>query len=293
MLNLLLQVARSPMNRGARRAAIMRLVRYQVAARLSPALVYPFVNDTRVLVRKGMTGVTQNLYCGLSEPTDMAFTLHLLRPGDLFVDVGANVGCYTVLASGAAGADSLAFEPSPATYRSLMDNIHLNVLNSVRAMNAAVGAERGELQFTEGFDTMNHVVAPGETNQRSIKVPVHTLSEMLNGRPPSLIKIDTEGFETEVIRGGRRFFESGSVQAMIVEMNGSGDRYGFDERALDRELCSYGYHAVSYDPFGRRLTDGPGMPCPGNRIYVADMDWVSDRVESASRFLVRNTNTYL
>ena len=57
-----------------------------------------------------MTGATGNIYAGLHEFVDMAFCLHLLRSGDLFVDVGANIGSYTVLASKVAGANSVTLE---------------------------------------------------------------------------------------------------------------------------------------------------------------------------------------
>jgi hypothetical protein len=48
----------------------------------------------------GMTGATQNIYVGLQEFVDIMLTLHFLRKGDLFLDMGANVGSYTILASG-------------------------------------------------------------------------------------------------------------------------------------------------------------------------------------------------
>lgn len=58
---------------------------------------FDWIEGARLMVRNGMTGATGNIYCGLHEFTDMSFVLHLLRPDDLFVDVGANIGSYTVL----------------------------------------------------------------------------------------------------------------------------------------------------------------------------------------------------
>jgi hypothetical protein len=88
-----------------------------------------FANDTRLLVCRGMVGATGNLYVGLQEFEEMAFMLHQLRPDDVFVDVGANVGAYTLLA-GTAGARCVAFEPVPATFRALRDNVRLNGLQT-------------------------------------------------------------------------------------------------------------------------------------------------------------------
>src|SRR5206468_2274046 len=82
-------------------------------------------------ISAGMHGSTMNVYVGLDECRAMAFTLHVLRPGDLFVDVGANVGAYSVLASGAVGSRTIAFEPGPAAFRSLRRNIRVNDLSGL------------------------------------------------------------------------------------------------------------------------------------------------------------------
>ena len=116
MLNALRHVWRHPLNAGAPLAGMGRLVRWQIATRLLPgtAVAVLFTDRARLLVSRGMYGATQNVYCGLNDFEDMSFLLHYLREGDTFLDVGANVGAYTVLASAAAGAQTYAFDPSPA-----------------------------------------------------------------------------------------------------------------------------------------------------------------------------------
>ena len=96
-----------------------------------------FVNETKLLVAPGMTGATGNIYTGLHEFQDMAFALHVLRPNDLFVDIGANVGSYTVLAA-SVGAKSISVEPIKIAFDHLMRNIHLNgISDRVDARNMA------------------------------------------------------------------------------------------------------------------------------------------------------------
>src|SRR5690349_4244048 len=123
-----------PLAARRRTASLVDFLKWQVGSRLlAGSFAMPFVNDTRLLIRRGMTGATGSLYVGLHEFEDMAFMLHLLRPEDLFVDVGANVGSYVVLA-GAVGARCVAFEPVPASFKGLLDNIRLNGLETrVRA----------------------------------------------------------------------------------------------------------------------------------------------------------------
>jgi hypothetical protein len=81
-----------PLNRNAPLRALSRFFRWQFSSRLIGApIALPFAEGTRLLVERGMTGATGNWYCGLHEPEEMAFVLHALQPGDLFVDIGVNI----------------------------------------------------------------------------------------------------------------------------------------------------------------------------------------------------------
>lgn len=100
---------------------ILRFVSWQVGVRvLKMPVIIPWVGGTCLAVEKGMNAATMNFYCGLFEPVDMVFILHVLRPGDLFLDVGASVGTFTILASGVSRANTIAVEPIPATFSRLM-----------------------------------------------------------------------------------------------------------------------------------------------------------------------------
>lgn len=152
--------------------------------------------------RNGMTGATGNIYCCLHEFADMAFLLHYLRPGDLFVDVGANIGSYTVLASAVCGADTIAFEPDPITMAAFKKNIAINSLETlVTNLEAAVGREAAEIAFTIGRDTVNQVASDGDDNTRSVRV--ECLDDVLSGKSPAFIELDVQGYEAEVIGGGQ------------------------------------------------------------------------------------------
>ena len=192
-------IAAHPLNRGRRMAGIARYIGWQIGARLVPGPVaVEFVNGALLLARPGPTGAIGNVYVGLHEFNDMAFVLHLLRPGDLFVDAGANIGSYTVLAAAAVGARCMAFEPDPAAFGWLMKNVGLNGVGSrIEARCEALGSAAGTLAFTVGLDAVNHVVAGGaEAPVATTRtVPVTTLDAALAGRIPMMIKIDVEGYE--------------------------------------------------------------------------------------------------
>ena len=232
-----------------------------------------------------MTGATGNIYCGLHEFEDMGFLLHFLRPEDLFVDVGANVGSYTVLASGQVGCETIAFEPIPSTFRKLDNNIKLNhIQDKVHTHNAGVGSRKSTLKFSTDFDTVNHVVTEGE--QVSVtEVNVVPLDEILDNQVPILMKIDVEGFEKEVLDGASTVLDKQSLKAIIIELNGSGKRYGFSDEDIHMSLVNQQFKAYKYNPYGRSLAELQTFG-NANTIYIRDLPFITGRVNSAEKMLV-------
>ena len=142
-------IARHPLTRRHRAAAFLRFIRFQLRARLNEEVIVPWIEGTGLIVRRGMTGATGNVYAGLHDYSEMAFLLHFLRPNDLFYDVGANVGSYTVLASGVCRARTLAFEPDPEAAAALRRNVEFNGLaDLVSVRDFAVGSSEGVAGFT-------------------------------------------------------------------------------------------------------------------------------------------------
>lgn len=265
-------------------AAVGRFVSWQIRSRLtSKAMVHEWVEGSKFFVRAGETGLTQNIYTGLHEFAEMAFVLHFLRRDDLFVDVGANAGSYTILACAARGAIGYALEPVPGTYRRLSDNVHLNGLDDrVNSLNIAAGSERGTIQFTNNMDTVNHALASGERAESSVAVHVYPLDTVLAEESPALMKIDVEGFETPIVEGARETLLKRSLKAVIMELNGSGKRYGWDESLILKKMKDFGFKTYAYNPFLRRLDSLNGnASCTGNTLFVRDEPIVLERVSSA------------
>jgi hypothetical protein len=116
-------------------------------------------------------------------------------------------------------------------------------------------------------------------------VPVRSLGAVLDGRSPPLFKMDVEGFETEVLAGAERALADPALLAVIMELNGSGVRYGCDEDALHRDLSGRGFETFRYRPFERVLEPlHGGRSGGGNTLYVRDAGWLAERVRSAPRF---------
>jgi FkbM family methyltransferase len=219
-----------------------------------------------------MAGATGNVYCGLHEFEDMAFVLHLLGKGDLLADVGANIGSYSILAA-SRGARAVTFEPGPEARARLEDNVRLNGFEEAVEVRAeAVGATEGEAAFTVGRDTVNHLLVAGEKGS-SESVKVTTLDTALGNRAPTLIKIDVEGGETDVLTGAVRSLSSEGLLGLIVEI------WDPLECNAGVRLREGGFVPVTYEPFTRTLSSS-AEGLRGNTIFVRDAAMVQKRLRS-------------
>ncbi len=129
----------------------------------------------------------------------------ILHPGDIYVDVGANIGHLAIEAALIVGNSGrvTAFEAHPRIANFLRQNIQLNQLNNIRVAQVAVGASFGWVGFTDNrSDDQNMVAYDGQ-----IVVPLITLDSLLEDESPTLLKIDVEGFELFVLLGATALLE--------------------------------------------------------------------------------------
>jgi FkbM family methyltransferase len=260
-----------PLNTDHKVDAIIRFAKWQIGSRLVPGeIVYEWIDGAKFFVRTGETGLTQNIYCGLQEFQEMAYILDIVSPDDIFIDVGANSGSYTILACAVRGAKGYCFEPIPSTFARLVNNLRLNdLLNRVKAFNIGVSDTSGELFFTTQKDTMNHVISDDESSNDAIKIEVRPLDDLLGNEFPTIMKIDVEGFEKKVLLGAEELLKKPSLHSIIVESNGNGDRYGFSENDIVNRLKFNGFREYSYDPFTHEIIHLEGnRHVQGNILFL-------------------------
>lgn len=289
MLTILKHIYRHPLNREHRFAGVLRFIRWQIANRIMPVpMIVPYVNNSCLVMERGMTGATGNFYTGLDELSDMTFLLHFLREEDLFCDVGANIGSYSVLASAVVGAHTFSFEPIPTTFDRLKRNVEMNRIGGLVALqNIGIGSRNESLKFIFETDSTNHVASEKEISQGNvIELPVRRLDEVLDGKSPSLIKIDVEGWEPEALAGMPETLANPTLKAIIIETNELELRYSNQERkSVSDVMDQFGFTAHIYDPFSRTLIEGRTLH---NTIYVRDSEFVKERVQNAPRFSLIN-----
>lgn len=280
-----------PLNKSNKIGALIRFTKWQIGSRLIPGeVIYPWINNSKIISRTGESGITGSIYCGLYEFPDMAFLLHVLRKNDLFIDIGANIGSYTILACSAIGAKGYCFEPVPYTFSRLMSNIRLNDLSkSVVTLNIALGNSKDELYFSTDQNCMNHIIMNNEETENKIIVKVSTLDEELT-EDPFLIKIDVEGYETPALEGAEKTLKNQELCSIIMELNGSGNRYGYDESKILEMMFDHGFKTYSYNPFSREIINLKGKNLSeGNTIFIRNKDRILERIKNAPKVNVFGT----
>jgi FkbM family methyltransferase len=187
------------------------------------------------------TNVSANLWINPSGRVDgVALFKDYCQPGDVAVDVGANIGEVSIILSKGAGATGrvFAFEPNPRIYRYLLGNLALNHCDNVTPANLAIGAAAGSVRMSDDKrDDMNRVVDDGD-----IEVTCATLDAHL---PPleriAFLKVDVEGSELRVLEGARATLSR--TACVNCEMGeGHYRRYGYGMPDLIAYLNQAGFH---------------------------------------------------
>ncbi len=103
------------------------------------------------------------------------------------------------------------------------------------------------------------------------------------------MKIDVEGYESYVLEGAEAVLNRPDLLAIIIELNGSGKRYGIDDEGIHQKLLSKGFETFRYAPFERRLLPlYGGRSASSNTLYVRDANALSERVKGSRRFGIGN-----
>ena len=273
---------------------IKAYLRWQLGTRiLQKDIIHGFVGGTRLIIKRGMVGATGNVYVGIHEFEHMSFLLHVCGRHDTFFDIGSNVGSYSILASGVCKSKSICFEPIKTTFKLLQDNIRLNDLQDLCVgYNVGVGGEDGSLFFTKGLDTMNRVAVVQELSDEKEKVDVVTLDSLSEKFSATILKIDVEGYELNVLKGAKNLLESNLLHSIIIELN----EYNAQDNStkLIHEILSFhSFRRYRYQPFSRSLVKLEGIPFEsGNAIYIKDTHFerISKVLKSSTSFSVFGIN---
>ncbi len=158
---------------------------------------------------------------GVWEPYLTAFIANRLRRGDVFVDVGANSGWYTVLAATAVGREGavIAVEPSPPLLQLLRAQVARNGIDNVRIVPEAVSDHVGRVAVDIGPEEHTGLTRALRESDAASSVPCRPLPDMLleeEWHRVKLIKIDVEGAEFAAVRGLTRALDDLPADAEVI-----------------------------------------------------------------------------
>jgi len=161
------------------------------------------------------------------ERHEIAMLRKLLVPGDVFWDIGANIGFYTLTASTLVGPEGLvvAFEPGPQAWRALMANLHLNHRTNIIPFKMAVTDAYGWVtlysrpEIADGGASIIPRPDPACHPDLCPAVNLDGFYKDFGGAPPTFIKLDVEGAEDRVLAGGRRLLAGPDPPLLLIEMN--------------------------------------------------------------------------
>ena len=175
----------------------------------------------------GDSRLCEMLYFDQFEPETRCFLDAYLRSGDVFLDIGANVGLYTIAAARTVGVcgEVHAFEPCAQTFSRLEENVRLNALRNVSCHRLALSDTNAEAQLSiakDGFDAWNSLGKPymgedgGQETVQTVTLDSFVSQHRLENRITAM-KIDVEGWENQVLAGAEKLLSAPNAPALCIE----------------------------------------------------------------------------
>jgi FkbM family methyltransferase len=222
--------------------------------------------------------ISEEIYLtGQWEPAITRYIRSALKPGDTFIDIGANIGYYSLLASGIVGPRGrvMAIEASAAIYASMVRNLTINRRQNVKAINAAASDRPGELPvFLGKAENLGHTttlesLATKEGLRLEARVRADTIEQLVGGKTlygARIVKIDVEGAELSVLSP---LFDSltrfPDHTDWLIELGAKFTEHG--ESQVDRIYQAF--VAAGYCAYEIRHSDHSGFTAPLRRLQQA------------------------
>jgi FkbM family methyltransferase len=193
---------------------------------------------------------------GCYEQETVDFFTRTLTPGMTVIDAGAHIGQYALIASTLVGADGrvYAFEPEPANYARLSQNLVLNERENVVAVNAALSEKVGRLEFNvshgnSGGHSLGRTKYSGGKTLIVETTTVDTLVAECRVPRVDLLKADVEGAELLILRGAKQTLER-FHPILVLECSVHSKGFGYQATDLARFVTSLGYQVFFLDSDG-------------------------------------------
>ena len=259
IVRLLRDILRHPANRGRPMASLLVSAAWQVRKRLSRTARITTYHGQRLWLFPDSEQSSAVVYFnGWPDWWEMQFVARYLRPGDAVVDIGANVGVYTVLLAARVGSQGrvFAFEPDASARSRLAQQVSLNGFQHVIVMVQAASERSGSAVLTaSGSPAMRHLVRSYEQSSAGACVDVEAiaLDDWQDWQHFTLLKVDVEGAEPLIFRGARQRLQAEPPDVILLELAGLSKRYGYTSEEVLSQLRGHDYRFARFDTASGRL----------------------------------------
>ena len=193
-------------------------------------------------------------YYAFDEPAQLVL-YNFVKPGMHIIDIGANIGATTLNFAKRVGVEGkvFSFEPSPYNYKKALENIKLNNFENIKLINQGLGNEKTTTflyNVNENNRGMQRLLKDSEdiSSYEKTSVEIDTLDrsmQIFNIPTPSLIKIDVEGYEFKVLKGGWETIKN-NMPALFIELDDNNlQEQGNNAKELIQYLLEFGYNIVN------------------------------------------------
>jgi FkbM family methyltransferase len=276
-----------PNNQKHQMRSVYRFLGWQAWKRLTHRSININLDkDIKIRCYPDSRSASAALYCGLYDHSEMVFLQRFLRDGDSFLDVGANIGVYTLLAAAKSPTGHIySIEALPRNVARLKENLALNQFTHVTVYDLAISDSQGEITVDLADGDSTPKIA-SQALSRSLQVPTDTLDNLLDGKIEqlTLAKMDIEGAELLAFRGANSLLQKHCPMAWILEINHQIQSFSYTAEDLVALLDSYDYGLYRYSAEHNQVFSISLAEKPGNNLLAIarpHLDFVRQRLAIA------------
>ena len=193
-------------------------------------------------------GIVENIIeVHVTNIPEIEFCKKELKKGDTVIDAGANIGYFTLFFSKLVGEKGkvIAFEPDPINFDILKKNIELNKITNVELVKKGISNKNESMRLYKSTVSGGHSLIKNEWGKEYTDIQTVTLDEYFKEQKIDAIKIDVEGFELEVIEGGKKIFKNNKNMKIISEFGGY-----YHKRNNTKKMYPILLHESGFNLFG-------------------------------------------
>ena len=295
ILKLFKIIINHPLNVNNKFESLLRFFSFNLKKILKKKIIFSWVEESRLIYdntkieKLSQRQIKLNYYLGVAEYEDMIFLIHCLKKDDIFIDCGANLGLYTILASKVIGSDTIAFEPHPETVKKFVSILNINnITNKVKIIPKAIGDKIDKANFSNRKDALRRKIIQEINYEKDnvIQVEMTTLDyELKDIRKDFIIKMDLEGFEYNALKGALSILQYTNLKAIIIEINK--DKHN----SINKLLYSFNFFPIEYDPQKRQIKIIEEISKNKlNLIFIRDFEKIEANCISSQSFKIDPVN---